>query len=123
MKLVWQQFLRFGVIGISSATINLGLYYILIYLGVDYLLANFSGWVCSVSNTFFWNRRSVFPSSQKWTFCLLKTYITYANALIISTLLLGIFVHILGWSEIIAPIIIMGIMTPFNFLINKYWVF
>ena len=123
MRYTWKQFIKFGIVGASSAAINLGLYYFFIWIGSSYILANIMGWLCSVCNTFIWNHCIVFSNKKSWIINLIKTYITYAASLVLTTFFLWILVDQLQVSKIIAPIFVMGGMTPINFLINKYWVY
>ena len=119
----WRQFIKFGIVGTSSAAINLCIYYFCIWLDLNYVLANVIGWICSVCNTFFWNSYIVFSPQKKWIISLFKTYITYAVSLLIMTMGLWILIEVVYVSKFIAPIIMMVVMMPINFLINKYWVF
>lgn len=119
----WRQFIRFGIVGASSAAINLCLYYFLVWLGFYYVLANIIGWICSICNTFFWNSYMVFSPQKKWIKSLFKTYITYTISLLIMTVGLWVLIEVIYVSKLLAPIIMMVVMMPVNFLINKYWVF
>lgn len=120
---IGRQFIRFGLVGASSAAINLGLYYLLVWFDWHYVIANSIGWVCSVFNTFLWNNYFVFSNDTHWMINVIKTYITYAFSLLLSTIFLWILVDVWGVSRLVAPVIVMVGMTPINFLVNKYWVF
>jgi putative flippase GtrA len=119
------QFLKFGVVGLSNTLISLAIYYIFIYINKDwYVLGNVVGWVVSVANSFFLNRKFVFKDSKESILkTLLKTYLSYGGSFLLSTLFLFVQVEWLGVSEIIAPIINLIVTIPLNFLINKFWTF
>ncbi len=130
---VFRQFLGFGIVGVSNTLLSLFVYYIFKWLGVHYLLANIAGVVVGILNSFFWNSRFIFKtksenSTQKKTiFAKTATFyrmcVSYGLTALLSTLLLYVWVQLLGISDNIAPIINLCITVPLNFLLNKLWVF
>lgn len=120
--LVWQ-FIKFGIVGVSNTLIFLGVYYGLVFLGLNYLLANLIGFVISVLNAYFWNSRYVFDAKGKTIRRLLKVFVSYGFTLLVSTGLLFLLVDVIGVSHLIAPIINLIITIPMNFLLNKFWSF
>ena len=118
------QFIKFGIVGISNTIISLIVYYALVYLGVNYLIANICGFIISVLNAYYWNNKYVFKNSKtNKSGKLLKTYASYGITFILSNVLLYVQVDILGISKIIAPIINLIITIPLNYLLNKFWTF
>ena len=122
------QFVKFGIVGVSNTLINLGIYYILIFLKVNYIAANTVGFIISVLNAYYWNNKYVFKSKGKIRWKdhlkpLLKVYASYGITFVLSTVLLYVFVHYMHISKITAPIINLFITTPINFLLNKFWAF
>lgn len=47
------QFIKFSIVGLSNTIVALGIYYFLLWLNVDYFIANIVSWVSSVFNAFF----------------------------------------------------------------------
>lgn len=122
------QFIKFGIVGASNTVISYGIYTLLTYIGVPYVISNIIGFVVSVLNSFFWNNRYVFKKSDGekrnpwWT--LVKTFLAYAGTgLILANVLLVFFVEKYGISKYIAPIITLIVTIPLNFIINKFWSF
>lgn len=122
------QFIKFGIVGCSNTVISYGVYSILTFIGIPYLLSSIIGFVISVLNSYFWNNRYVFKQNENevrnpWL-TLLKTFISYAGTgLLLSNIILVFFVEILNFSKYIAPLISLGITIPLNFIINKFWSF
>lgn len=116
------QFLKFSIVGISNTLISLFVYYILIYFNIHYIIANIIGFIVSVLNSYYWNRRYVFKRDMKIN-AIIKIFISYGITLILNTTLLYIMVNYLKISSYIAPIINVFIITPVNYRLNKYWVF
>ena len=84
--------------------------------------------VLSVLWSFYWNNRFVFTLKSGelrsiWK-SLIKTYISYSfTGLFLNSILLVLWVKILGVSEFIAPLINLIFSVPLNFIINKLWAF
>lgn len=117
------RFIKFCLVGVSNTIISLGVYYIFILISRDlYIIGNAVGFVVSVFNSYILNSKFVFKKTTERKKTLIKTYIAYGTNLIIGTLLLYLFVDILGISEVIAPLINLCITVPLNYILNKKWV-
>lgn len=121
------QFLKFGVVGLLNTFIALGIYYIFVWIDgttVMALVGQTVGWACGVLNAFVLNRLFVFKESKEiWWKVLIKLYVAYAMSLGIALVLTFLLVEIIGISVMIAPLLILFVTVPFNFLVSKYWSF
>lgn len=127
-KIIFLQFLKFGLVGVSNTLVALACYYL--YLWFDeglYMVGSLVGTIVSIANAFFWNDRFVFKSENNvWRSKLKrlgKTYVSYGTTSLLGILLLWTEVRFLGISKIIALPINLIITVPSNFVINKYWTF
>jgi len=119
-----KQFLKFGIVGISNTLISLAIYYILVYLGVHYLIANIVAFVISVCNAYFWNSRYVFKKRNRSNVkSFIRTVVSYGFTFLLGTGLLFIMVELLHISLWIAPLINLCVTTPLNFVLSKFWAF
>ena len=119
-----KQFFKFGIVGLSNTILSLLIYYVLVYLGVHYIVSNIVAYAISVLNAYFWSSKYVFKASgANKAKLLLKLYVCYGLTFALSTGLLFLMVDILGISELVAPIINLCITVPTNFLLNKFWAF
>ena len=105
----FSQFVKFGIVGFSNTFIGYVVYILCVWSGMHYLLANVVGFFVSVLNAFYWSDRFVFKKGTNeqrglWS-SLMKTVLAYAS------------------TGIIAPLIILMITVPTNFVLNKYWSF
>lgn len=130
------QFMKFGVIGVSNTVISYVIYAVgLIWLQkmhflpqYDYLFAQIAAFVISVLWSFYWNSKMVFTLEEGekrsvWK-ALIKTFISYSfTGLFLSSILLFLWVRVLGISEFIAPLINLLLTVPLNFMMNKMWAF
>ena len=122
--LVWQ-FIKFGIVGFSNTLISLAVYYILVFFGWNYLLANTMGFLISVCNAFFWNYRYVFKDKTETSIpkSFSKVFITYGISYLVSTFLIWLMVDIMHISEWLAPLLRLVVTVPLNFVLNKLWAF
>ena len=122
------QFVKFGIVGLSNTFIGYIVYTLCVWLGMHYLLANLVGFFVSVLNAFYWSDRFVFKkgiNEQRglWS-SLMKTILAYASTgILLNSILLWLLIDELRLSEYIAPLIILMITVPTNFVLNKYWSF
>ncbi|NLL91885.1 MAG: GtrA family protein [Ruminococcaceae bacterium] len=122
------QFIKFGLVGVSNTLISYVTYAVLVYFGVQYVFANVIAFVISVLNSFYWNNKFVFKKEKDETRSvfrsLLKTFISYASTgLILANFLLLILVEKFKISKYLAPVFILVVTIPLNFLLNKFWAF
>lgn len=117
------QFVKFGIVGLSNTAIGLGTYYLFLWLDAHYLIANILSWLISVFNAYYWNSRYVFKSAASWLKTLIKTYISYGASFLVGTALLYVFVEWCGISKVLAPLVVLVVTIPLNFVLNKFWTF
>ncbi len=134
--LALMQFVKFGLVGVVNTFIDYFSYLIALnifnffHLFGDkaYIPSNFIGLSISVINAFYWNDKYVFKKEEgkerSKALAFVKTVSSYAaTGLFLKTILLYLFITVLGISDVIAPIIIMFIVVPVNFTMNKLWAF
>lgn len=119
------QFIKFGIVGFSNTFISLAVYYILVYFGIHYLVANGFGFVISVLNAFYWNNKYVFTDKTETSTlkAFFKVFASYGGSFCISTVLIFLLVDLLGVSEWLAPLLRLVVTVPLNFIMNKLWAF
>lgn len=128
MNVSIQQFIKFGLVGISNTLVSWTCYYFFLWIDESlYLIGGIVGTVVSIANAFFWNDKFVFKSNKNdWRSRLKrlgKTYISYGGTSILGMALLWMEVNFLHISKAVAPPINLLITVPLNFLINKFWAF
>ena len=117
------QFLKFCVVGLSNTVISLAVYYIILYFGAHYVIASILSFIFSVLNAYYWNYKYVFNTKSDILKSLIKTYTSYGFSYVLSTTLLIILVEYYNISELLAPILVLVITVPLNFILNKFWAF
>lgn len=117
------QFIKFGIVGLSNTIIALLVYYMLLLIQINYLIANTTAWLVSVFNAFYWNNKFVFKNDSTWFKALIKTYVSYGLSFLLGTLLLCFLVEVCGISTALAPLLSLVLTIPLNFFLNKFWTF
>lgn len=121
------QFIKFCLVGASNTLINLAAYYVLLALGAHYLVANAFGFIVSVLNAYYWNRRYVFKRAEAgvggFDSAFLRMAASYGFTFLLSNLLLYLMINKLGISAYFAPFLNLLITIPLNFMLNKLWAF
>ncbi|MCM1253110.1 MAG: GtrA family protein [Clostridium sp.] len=124
----WCQFVKFGIVGLSNTVISYVVYAVLVWASVHYVAANVIGFLVSVFNAYYWNNKYVFKEREDetrvWWKTLAKTFFAYAGTgLVLANILLVLLVQVWSVHEMLAPILILFITTPVNFLANKLWAY
>ena len=128
MKKLFEQFIKFGLVGVSNTAISYVVYMLGIQLGMHYLLASIAGFIISIMNSFYWNNRYVFRKEEgeqrSLVKAFIKTFLAYAGTgLVLNNILLVLQVSILRIPEWLAPLLNLIITIPLNFVLNKIWAF
>ena len=117
------QFVKFSVVGLSNTVISLFVYYLFLWLEFNYLIANTLSWVISVFNAFYWNNKYVFKNENTWLKALIRTYLSYGFSFILGSVLLALLVELFHVAQELAPLAVLVVTIPLNFLMNKFWTF
>jgi putative flippase GtrA len=120
----WEQLLKFCFVGASGYAVNLFVFsFVLLVLGVHYIPAAICSFLVAVTNNYTWNRL--------WTFRQQRGHLAWQGMrfLVVSTLALGANLVVLtvlvalGLQEVLAQATAIVLVTPINFLGNKFWSF
>lgn len=113
------EFVRFCIVGTIAAGIHYGIYYLL-QLYIDVNIAYTAGYLLSMVCNFFMTSYLTFHSSPSF-----KKLLGFGGSHLINYLihifLFNFFLYI-GISRLLAPILVLAVAVPVNFLILR-WVF
>ncbi|MCD8381022.1 MAG: GtrA family protein [Lachnospiraceae bacterium] len=103
------QFLKFCLVGVSNVVVCEGIYVLLLFMGVHYLVANIFGNLISILNAYFWSNRFVFKAEQGekrvWWKVLAKTYASYGFSIALSAGLLVFWLELVQLSQFMEPVL------------------
>ncbi len=120
----WVQLAKYLVVGAIGYIVNLGVYSLLLNLAnLNYLLAAIGAFTVAVSNNYLLNRY--------WTFRDERGHFAYQGMrfLLVSIVSLGanlLVLHLLveaGWGKIVSQAAAVVLVTPLNFVGNRFWSF
>ena len=133
LVVVFFQFVKFGIVGITNTVIsylaNIGILLLLDghNINYDYVIANIVAFVVGTLWAFFWNKKYVFTDvieEISVSKALTKTFLSYAfTGILLNNALAFLWVDILHISKYISPLINLVITVPLNFALNKLWAF
>ena len=122
------QFLKFGIVGFSTTVISFCVYAFLVFVGCPYIVANGIGFIVGTINSFAWNSVFVFRKSpgerRNPVVVLLKTFVIYGlSSFVLGSLLLAFLVEAACLSKYVAPLAVLAVTVPLNFVMNKFWAY
>ena len=119
------QFLKFIVVGLFSAIINYGLFYLLLKMAnINYLISSLCGFIAGVFGGFYLNKNWTYNDKNNKSNSLLWKYFSlYLFSLLISLIFLKITVDYIALNAEIANLLAIGITTCINFIGTKFVVF
>ncbi|MFC1622522.1 GtrA family protein [Patescibacteria group bacterium] len=121
----FQQFIKFCIVGTIGAIIDIGGLYLLVeFLNIHYLLAATVSFILAVINNYFLNKYWTFKNSEKKHAKQFTSFVLVSIAgLLINLSIMYIMVDILSSWYIFAKIIASIIVLFWNFLMNKHITF
>ena len=124
IKKIWQkQEIRFLFVGGLNTLVGYGIYAILLFLIVNYLIANTISTVLGVLHSYLWNRFFTFKSKEKAGKELLKFVLVYIISYLIGMVSLYCFTGLLKLSPYIAGLINLIFTTLISWFGHKYFSF
>lgn len=119
----YSQFIKFSIVGASNTLISFVLYYILVKLGLHYMISNVLAYSAGVINSYILNSTWVFHANSQQGSKIIKFITVNLGALLLSSSLLYICVDFLGINKIISQVIVTLIVLLVNYAGNKLWTF
>jgi len=119
-KIFSYQPIRFLFVGGLNTLVGYGIYALLVYLGVNYLVSNTISTVIGVIHSYLWNRFFTFKSKNKALKEITKFISVYIVSYLIGMFTLFIFKDKLNISPYIAGLINLVITTLISYFGHKY---
>lgn len=119
----YRNFILYCVIGVINTGVDLGVFSLLCYTGLHYLIANIISYHCGILCSFLLNRFINFKIKDKPVRRFLSFYGISLVAIAASEGMLYLFVSVLGLPSIVAKLISMVIIAICQFLFVKHFTF
>lgn len=117
------EFLKFGIVGLMNTIISIVIYWVLLRLNINFLVANIISYSLGVINSYYFNSRWVFSSTNERRSTLLKFIIVNLIVLVITTNILKLLVDSININPYLAQLFTVAIGMVINFILNKFWTF
>lgn len=122
MELVFQ-IAKFAFVGLINTLITIVVFNILLYLNINYLLANIVGYFAGVLNSLILNSNWVFKTDRMYLQLVIKFITVNILSLIVNSSLLYIFVNTLHFDVKVCQLVAISFSMVINFLLNKIWTY
>lgn len=119
-KIFSYQGLRFLFVGGLNTLVGYGIYALLVFLGVNYLISNTISTIIGVAHSYLWNRFFTFKSKNKALKEITKFVSVYIASYLIGMCTLFIFKDKLNISPYLAGLINLVITTLISYFGHKY---
>jgi len=120
-----RQFVKFGVVGVSSTVIDWGIYLLLTRIfGIFYLMAKILSFSVALFNSYFWNRRWTFRSNDpKKLHEFIKFLFISIVGVVLNSSIMYISVEHLKLNDLYGLFLATIIVMFWNFTANKFYTF
>lgn len=122
MQSYWQ-FIKYGIIGLSSNVFLYLVYLLITKLGVEPKIAMSILYMVGVLQTFFFNKKWTFRHKGDNRTTLIRYSIAYLLGYLVNLFVLVIFVDIFSYPHEIVQAIMIFVLAVMLFLLQKFWVF
>lgn len=120
------QALKFSLVGISNTFVDWAIYFALtrwLGLGTLPVLAKSFSYGAGIINSFFWNKRWTFRSTESGPLSVFLFFIISLTALGVNAAVLHLGLNVFSIGEFLALIAATGFTLLWNFLMSKWVVF
>ncbi len=118
------RFARYFLVGGTSAVVDIGLFLILIRLGISYQLAGVLGFIVATAVNFILSKHYVFHDRQGVGFRkMIATYLVSSVGLLLNQLILWIGIEQFFLAPLLAKLVATGMVFFWNYFIRNYYVF
>ena len=117
------QFIKFGIVGVFNTCNSLIIYYFLLYFKIYYLICNIIAYFASTFISYFINKKWVFKQNKNKNNRVVQYYIVYISSFVLNNVLLSFYVETMHISDKIAPVFVLVVTVPYNYLLSRFWVF
>ncbi len=116
-------FIKYVLVGSSSALIDIGGFALLFYLGFYYILAAVISQACALIYNFSLNRTWSFKCKEHMKRQMVRYAIMVSCNYTLALILLYVGVDIFGFHEVLTKVGISMIAVCWNFILYRQWVF
>ncbi|MDR2975906.1 MAG: GtrA family protein [Streptococcaceae bacterium] len=118
-----RQEIRFIEVGIINTIVGYGTYALLVFLGINYLIANTISTIVGVINSYFWNKFYTFQSPKRSASEIVRFVSVYLVSFLIGTLFIYYLVDQFGVNKYVVGVLNLFVTTAISYFGHKYFSF
>jgi putative flippase GtrA len=119
----FKQITRFGIVGVLNTIVGYGVYWMLIEMNINYILALPISSIIGIIHSYCWNKFWTFKSKQKSINEAIRFVAVYGITFIINLGLLTFMVEVLGLDKQVSGFISLLIVSLLSFIGHRLWSF
>lgn len=118
------EFIQFSIVGAINTVIDFGVFSLLLTKGCPIVWSQILSYGCGMLNSYIMNRSWTFKENKRNEYSEpLKYVVANVATLILVSVLIILFIHMVHLPVLIAKVICTGIGMGMNFISSKFWVF
>lgn len=118
-----EQFLKFGLVGVSNTVLTFVVFTILNAVGVWYVAASAIGFVVGACNGFLLNRSWTFKGHNGGSSAALRWTVVQGCGLVADLGLIYLFVNGAGLPKLVGQAFAIALVVGATFFVNRTWTF
>ena len=123
-KFFFRQLFKYSIVGIFNTIIGLSVIYFLFnVLNFSYIFSNILGYACGLVNSFIWNKKWTFRSSEHYSKEIIPFLTVFGISYAVNLLAVIILVELCDIYPNVAQIMGIAAYSLTNFSVNRYWTF
>ena len=115
------KFIKFGIVGFINTMTSTFIYWGLVYIKINYMISTTIAYFVASIIGYYLNKNKVFKSQNKTS--IIRYYIVYISSYFLNLGTMYLLIDILGISKYLAPILVLFVTVPYNFILSNFWVF
>lgn len=118
------QLIKFGIVGVSNTLLTAIVIWIMLKkLNTSDYLANITGYIVGLINSFIWNRKWTFQSKSNVSSTFVKFIVIFALSYLFQLGALYLLLNFTTIDSYICQLMSMAAYTGSNFVLNKFYTF
>lgn len=118
------QMVKYGIVGVSNTLLTAIVIWIMLKkLNTSDYVANISGYIVGLTNSFIWNRKWTFQSKSNVSSTIVKFIVIFAISYLFQLGALYLLLNFTAIDSYICQLMSIVAYTGSNFFLNKYYTF
>lgn len=123
-KILFWQLFRFGIVGLSAATVNfIGVVLLVEYANLEPLIANIIAFLLAFNVSYIGHRFWTFNHKKHQSNSAPKFFIIAINSLLLNEAIFALLLHVTSLHYTVALIITIFLVAIVTFILSKLWAF